>query len=425
MRLGELLLQRGAITREQLQRALHEQGRFGGRLGTNLLRLRCVDVDTVALALADQHNLFAVLRQHVAAVDRKVLSIFSPKVVALYKAIPIGYTTTKPTRVIVACVDPASIPMEELAFAAGSRIELWIAPEALFQDCMERYFGAKPARNRYVSLKPEAHESISAVRIPTGVQPEVAQAPPAAAPQPKPAKTSKRNVARELSPPPPPPPTAVPFTLEAPPPPPPPQPPPSADDQLPDEDDWNSAPAPPEAPVEARPITAPPDALRPVLDRAQASTLLEMATSKEQIGEVLADWLRSTFGCGLVLLLKADMAMGWKGFFPDADDLVEAVAIPLGKPTMFSLAYESRAPYRGAPPPEGAKLQERLWKLLRCSPPAEVLVCPIVLGKRAVNLIYAHMEDGSPLPDSAVEDATTLCAEAAAAYARLIDRKKR
>src|SRR4029077_19752623 len=139
---------------------------------------------------------------------------------------------------------------------------------------------------------------------------------------------------------------------------------------------------------------APPEALRPVIDRAQASLLIEIATSKDQIGRALEDWLRATVGCGLVLVVKGDMAIGWKGFFPDAEDLIEAVAIPLGKPSMFSAAYESRTPFRGAPPTEGAKIQDRLWKLLRCAPPIDAVVCPVVLGKRAVNLIYAHMEDG-------------------------------
>jgi hypothetical protein len=189
--------------------------------------------------------------------------------------------------------------------------------------------------------------------------------------------------------------------------------------------EWDIPDEPADEPPEGGPITAPPEALRPVIDRAEASRLLEMATSKERIGRVLEDWLRSTFGCGLVLVVKGEMAMGWKGFFPEADDLVEAVAIPLGKPSMFGTAYESRAPFRGAPPAEGAKLQERLWKLLRCAAPAEALVCPVSMGKRTVNLVYAHMEDGSAIPDGVAEDATALCGEAAAAYARLIGKGKR
>jgi hypothetical protein len=164
-----------------------------------------------------------------------------------------------------------------------------------------------------------------------------------------------------------------------------------------------------------------------VIGGAQASMLIEMATSKEQIGRTLEDWLRSTFGCGLVLVIKGDMAIGWRGFFRDAEDLIEAIAIPLGKPSMFSAAYDTREPFRGAPPADGAKIQDRLWKLLRCTAPSDALVCPVVLGKRAVNLLYAQMDDGSALPDGAVEEVRALAADAAAAYARLIgrDRKKK
>ena len=151
-----------------------------------------------------------------------------------------------------------------------------------------------------------------------------------------------------------------------------------------------------------------------------------MATSKEQIGRVLEDWLRSTFGCGLVLVVKGDMAIGWKGFFRDAEDLIEAVAVPLGKPSMFSLAHDSRAIVTGPPPEEGSKLNGLLWKLLRCSPPSEVLVCPVVLGNRIVNL-YAHPEDGSALSATVVDEAPRAAADVAAAYARIIrrDHKKR
>src|SRR5580704_14505628 len=119
MRLGELLLQKGAITREELQTALHEQRRFDGKLGTNLFQLGYIEVDSVALALGEQLKMPPVLCEHVTQLDRKILSVFSPKVVSSYKAMPIALTSTKPARVIVACVDPNTVPREELAFAAG------------------------------------------------------------------------------------------------------------------------------------------------------------------------------------------------------------------------------------------------------------------------------------------------------------------
>jgi hypothetical protein len=159
-----------------------------------------------------------------------------------------------------------------------------------------------------------------------------------------------------------------------------------------------------------------------VIDEAEASRLLAAATTKDEVGTVLDDWLRSTFGCGLVLVVKNEMAMGWKGFFPDADDLVEAVAVPLGKPSMFSLAYESKAPFAGRPPEGGAKQDGLFWRVLRCVPPAEVLVCPVVLGKRVVNLLYAHSEDASVAPSSVASSARLVAAGGAEAYARIIRR---
>jgi hypothetical protein len=456
MRLGELLLQKGVITKGQLQTALHEQGRCGGRLGTNLIELGYADVDTIALALSVQRGFPALRREHIAAIDARVLGLFPESVVTKHKAIPIGYTMTKPPRVVVASMDPTTTPIDELAFAAGSRIEAWIAPEALIQECLEKYFGAPPVQRRYVSVTLEAQgaASLGSLRLPTAVHPGLTEAAPPAPALAKSSAPAKKSKARVLSPPPPPPPapaSPVVLTLD-----PPPRPsiefPPGSSVELPPEEDWDipseessaSSSLPPASPIPepseppkpppvtmpppaAMPLSAPPEALRPMIDQAQASMLMEMATSKEQIGRALEDWLRSTFGCGLVLVIKGDMAIGWRGFFPDAEDLIEAVAIPLGKPSMFSAAFEAREPFRGAPPEGGAKIQDRLWKLLRCAAPSEALVCPVVLGKRAVNLLYAHMDDGTALTDEAVGEANALALEAAAAYARLIgrDRKKK
>ena len=469
MRLGELLRQKGLITAEQLKASLDEQARFGGRVGTNLIQLGLVEMDAVALALSEQQNLPPVLREHVASIERKTLALFPARMVLSHKAIPIGYTLTKPERVVVACMDPAKVPLDELAFAAGRRVEMWIAPEALIQECLEKYFGVTPAPNRYVSLKLKAGAAVAraapaqrsvAVREAKLEPPRTSS--PAKAPPPTAnvaPKASRRPSSRGLSPPPPPP--VVARTLEMPdlataPPPisPPPEipvmttpawslempvretiPEPIAPEgaavtrlDLPAEDDWDVPDEPVraalEAPPEAGPVTAPPEALRPVIDRAEASQMLEMATSKDQIGRVLADWLRSTFGCGLVLMVKGDMAIGWKGFFADAEELIEAVAIPLGKPSMFASAYESHAPFRGPPPGDGAKVQDLLWKLLRCAPPGDAVVSPVVLGKRVVNLLYAHMDDGSQVPEGVAAEAAALAREAAAAYARLIGKER-
>jgi hypothetical protein len=173
---------------------------------------------------------------------------------------------------------------------------------------------------------------------------------------------------------------------------------------------------------DAGPISAPADMLRPVIDHAEALRLLEMATKKERVGSVLADWLRSTFGCGLVLVIKNDTAVGWKGFFPDAEDLIEAVNVPLGKPNMFSAVLDKREPYCG--PPAEARAMQLFWKVLRCPVPSEVILCPVVIGKRAVNVIYAQVMDDSILTDTQFHETKVLAVAASVAYQRIIKRDR-
>src|SRR5262249_53108971 len=99
----------------------------------------------------------------------------------------------------------------------------------------------------------------------------------------------------------------------------------------------------------------------------------------------------------------------------------ESIALPLGSPSMLRTAFEARMVFRGAPPEAGATLQGRLWKLLRVTQaPAEVLVAPIMLKERVVNLVYAHPAGN----DQAVAALATLAQVAATGYTRLIQRAK-
>ena len=90
---------------------------------------------------------------------------------------------------------------------------------------------------------------------------------------------------------------------------------------------------------------------------------------------------------------------------------------------MFEIAHRQRAIYLGPPPDAGATIQDRLWKLLHCAPPGQVLVCPVTIGERVINLLYAQAD--RDLPASAANDLTSLAAAAADSYVRLIKQRKR
>ena len=56
-RLGELLVAAGLLTTDQVDRALRAQVMWGARLGTNLIELGFIDLDTLSTVLAQQHSL--------------------------------------------------------------------------------------------------------------------------------------------------------------------------------------------------------------------------------------------------------------------------------------------------------------------------------------------------------------------------------
>lgn len=205
--------------------------------------------------------------------------------------------------------------------------------------------------------------------------------------------------------------------------------PPAGDGELMELEDLGPAtafPPPGEGPED--PGVPPPPAVlavappRPTLEVGEAVALLAKVEDRDAVGDVVVDHLRAVYGAGLVFILKDDMFLGWKGFAPGVEtEVLESVALPVAAPSMLRMANEGKATFRGAPPADGATLQGRLFKLLRlANPPKEVIVTPVVLGKRVVNLVYAHGKDGALLPASAASTLATVTQAAASAYARII-----
>lgn len=160
---------------------------------------------------------------------------------------------------------------------------------------------------------------------------------------------------------------------------------------------------------------------RALLAAPNAIGALHVASTRDEVGDIIVDHMRTSFGVGIVFITRNDVAVGWKGFAPAvAGHGIEALAVPLTLPSMLSLAYESHQTFRGIPPAEGDEAHGRLWKALRMSPPQESVVVPIVVADRTVNLVYAHAIDGAPLGSDSVRDMLTVCGAATQAYVRLL-----
>src|SRR2546427_8488027 len=74
LRIGEILLAHGAVTREKLEEALAAQGERGGRLGEVLVSLKACSEEQVLKALAAQLELPYQMRVATEEVSQELIS---------------------------------------------------------------------------------------------------------------------------------------------------------------------------------------------------------------------------------------------------------------------------------------------------------------------------------------------------------------
>jgi len=102
-RLGELLVGAGILTAEQIDQALRAQVIWGGRIGTNLIELGCLDLDELSGALGRQHKLPAALARHFERADAEVQQRMSPDLAERFSCVPIA---RRNDNVVIAVIDP-------------------------------------------------------------------------------------------------------------------------------------------------------------------------------------------------------------------------------------------------------------------------------------------------------------------------------
>ncbi len=118
-KIGQLLLDAGVITADQLEAALGRQRRFSGRLGTNLLTLGYVDEKTLALFLSTQKGVpFVVLSR--SAIPLELVKSLPREIALKHTALPVH---KEGRDLFIAMADPLSIQaLDELRFVTGARV---------------------------------------------------------------------------------------------------------------------------------------------------------------------------------------------------------------------------------------------------------------------------------------------------------------
>jgi hypothetical protein len=163
-----------------------------------------------------------------------------------------------------------------------------------------------------------------------------------------------------------------------------------------------------------------------LLSFEDACVAIDQAMHRDGIGDVLIDYVRGRFAAAVVFLLRDGNALGWRLHSTDPeriDEPIDELSLPLGGTSVLQAAHDSRQLYRGVSPSAGRPVERELWSVLRVTgEPDDMVVVPVVVKERVVNLLYAH--GGVGMDDGELRKLEELGRRAGTAYLRLIQATK-
>jgi hypothetical protein len=359
MKLGTLLLRNAAIGLSQLEAALRNQVLYGGRLGTNLVELGFIDLELLSTYLAELTGFPVATPTLLDDAERRLLDKLGADDAHRLRAVPLG--TLDSGSVAVAMVDPTDgHAIETLGARLATTVTPYVVPELRALYYLEKHFGT-PRRARFI-------------------------------------RTAR----------------------------------PGTDPGEPADDRRRSQPAggismPPTLTLEPRrrrasqaPLT---HAVPTALTYGAACERIDTAANREQIAEAFVDYAKGRCDALVVLLIRDGNALGWRGYVaPPIKPArpIEELSLPLGGASALQAAHDGGQTYIGPPPSPAKPVESQLWTALGAEPtPVEVVVVPVMVKQRAVNLIYAHTLGGTP-PPTLVTELQDLSGRAQTSYMRLI-----
>jgi len=136
-RLGELLVREKLITPLQLQGAVEQQRKSGGRLGHHLTKLGYVQENELTAFLSQQYGVPSINLSDFD-IDPEVLKLVPKEVVVRHQVIPVNRAGQN---LIIAMADPSNIyAIDDVKFVTNLNIDVVVASEPAIAEAIEKYF---------------------------------------------------------------------------------------------------------------------------------------------------------------------------------------------------------------------------------------------------------------------------------------------
>jgi len=136
-RLGEMLIDKGLITAEQLTSALEEQKKTKEFLGTILLKRKQIAERALLEVLSEQFNIPFVNLDY-KYIDWELLKKFSPSLIQEHRCIPLRKDDFSITIATTNPLDPWALKKAEEE-SRGLKLKLVLVSEGAMEDAIKRY----------------------------------------------------------------------------------------------------------------------------------------------------------------------------------------------------------------------------------------------------------------------------------------------
>jgi Type II secretion system (T2SS), protein E, N-terminal domain len=426
IKLGEMLIEAGKLTRPQLEETLKSQVIFGGRLGTNLIEMGYLEEEDLTQFLSKKLGFPYATPEQLMAVPQEVIKIIPREIAEKYKVIPLSRDKK---RLTLAMLDPADLSaIDAISFITGYYIAPMIAPELRLVLALEKYYDIKrdvryiqiagssrgrksvdksqPAMESRGVEEPDLidlslQEAVDDFKPEVGkrVEPSIAVKPvevePLALQEPDLIDFSQQQEAEEIY--------DELEVIE-----------PAAEPVR--EEPTRAEPARVE-PVKAEPVkTEPP---RHTIDSVSAE--LAEARDREEIADVIVAFLGQEFERVALFMVRGANASGWRAVrnkkgIPGIEDL----QIPLDGPSVLKVVADGKSLYMGPVPDTPGNAQ--MLTGIGGGTPSSTLLIPLMMMGRVVTIVYV---DGAKEPLSErLTDLQKLVAKAAMAFEILILKNK-
>lgn len=138
--LGELLLERGAIDRQQLDSALEVQKRKGGLIGEIFVELGFLKEEDIAQALTAQYG-FPYLPLANYEIDMEIVNIVPARVARQYLLVPIDKIGNNLT---LAMSNPLNVhAIEDVELLCGCNVQIFVSTSTDIKKAIEKYYKDK------------------------------------------------------------------------------------------------------------------------------------------------------------------------------------------------------------------------------------------------------------------------------------------